>query len=306
MPASIGLAGGGSPRERAPSTSLVDIGPPASAIFKPLRRALVTRGVITTLFDEYAEQRQTDRGSEETGWLLLGRREKDQALIRATLPAGADREAGEAHVRFNSTAQAVAFRIARQGDRGMALLGVAHTHPGTLRHPSDGDYRGDIQWVGQLRGAEGVFVIGTANGDELGEIEQPRPSVQRRGGLTFCWYSLREGAKRYQPLPVEIIDGLDLAGELRLSWTVIEENADRLERLARQQAKLRFEIVAPSGLAAIASMADGAAVRAVMTKDGVRYFVVRKGELLASELHEPKVDRGVYQLFAEMANEEGL
>jgi hypothetical protein len=188
----------------------------------------------------------------------------------------------------------------------MALLGVAHTHPGTLRHPSDGDYRGDIQWVGQLRGTEGVFVIGTASDHEDGEIEQPRPSVQRRGGLTLCWYSLREGAKRYQPLPVEIVDGPDLAGELRLAWPMIEENADRLERLARQQAKMGFEIVVPSGLAAIVSLADGAAVRAVMTKDGVRYFVVRNGELLASELHELRVDRGVYQLFADLANDEGL
>ena len=148
-------------------------------IYKPLRRILLHRGVAQTLFDEYAEHRRTDRSEEETGWLLLGQREEEQAIIRATLPAGADREAGEAHVRFNSTAHAVASRIARQADRRLALLGVVHTHPGSLRHPSDGDFRGDIRWVGQLRGAEGVFAIGTADGEGAEEIEQPRASVQR-------------------------------------------------------------------------------------------------------------------------------
>jgi proteasome lid subunit RPN8/RPN11 len=260
--------------------------------------------VAQTLFDEYADHRQTDRSEEETGWLLLGQREEEQAIIRATLPAGADREAGEAHVRFNSTAQAVASRIARHADRRLALLGVVHTHPGSLRHPSDGDFRGDIRWVGQLRGAEGVFAIGTADGEGSEEIEQPRASVQRRGELTFCWYSLRHGAKRYHPIPVQLVDGPDLAAPLRGSWPVIEGNADRLERLARQQSKLELGVVPPAGLVAAIPLVDDSALRVIMTKEGVRYYRIQNGEMLAFELHEPKVDRGVYQLLAELATGE--
>lgn len=295
---------GGPPSERIPSPALCEIGPATALVYKPLRRILLHRGVAQTLFDEYAEHRQTDRSDEETGWLLLGQREEEQAIIRATLPAGADREAGEAHVRFNSTAQAVASRIARQADRRLALLGVVHTHPGSLRHPSDGDFRGDIRWVGQLRGAEGVFAIGTADGEGSEEIEQPRASVQRLRDLTFCWYSLRHGAKRYHPIPVQLVDGPDLAAALRGSWPVIEGNADRLERLARQQSKLELGVMPPAGLQAAIRLVDDSMLRVVMTKDGVRYYRIQNGEVLAFELHEPRVDRGIYQLLAELANGE--
>src|SRR5207244_2149507 len=175
---------------------------------------LLTGGVARTLFDEYADHRHTERGEEETGWVLLGWREEDEAVVRATLPAGADREAGEAHVRFNSVAQVLASRIVRQADRRLMMLGVVHTHPGSLRHPSDGDYRGDIQWVGQLRGGEGVFGIGTADGKHArpgGDIHQPRPSVQCRGDLSLCWYTLRQGARNYKAVPIEVTDGPALA-----------------------------------------------------------------------------------------------
>ena len=73
------------------------------------------------------------------------------------------------------------------------MLGVVHTHPGSLRHPSDGDFRGDIQWVGQLRGGEGVFGIGTADGKyarPADELWQPRPNMHSLGELGFTWYSL--------------------------------------------------------------------------------------------------------------------
>ena len=296
----LALLGGGPPDERFPSAALCELGPSAAIAYQPLRRVLLAEGVARTLFDEYAEHRRTDRGEEETGWLLLGARSENEAAIQATLPAGADREAGEAHVRFNSTAQAVASRIVRQTDRRLALLGVVHTHPGSLRHPSDGDFRGDIRWVGQLRGAEGVFGIGTADGDEP-DVHHARSNVRARGEFNFTWYSLRAGARNYEAIPVEVVDGPDLAVSLRMAWAVLEGNADRLERLARQQTRLGFEIVPPAGLAAILPLANGAALRAVLTKDDVRYFLGRDGDLLASDLHEPRVDRGVYRLLADLA-----
>src|SRR5206468_12639274 len=158
-----------------------------------------------------------ERGGEETGWLLLGWRDADEAVALATLPAGADREAGEAHVRFNSSAQAVGSRIVRQTDRRLTMLGVVHTHPGSLRHPSDGDFQGDTQWVGQLRGGEGVFGIGTADGTrESGTVvaRQPRSHVQCLGELSLSWYSLGSGDRRYRTMPVALTLGPDLARPL--------------------------------------------------------------------------------------------
>src|SRR5262249_44661109 len=158
----------------------------------PLEHVLLTDGVGRTLFEEYANHRSASRGEEETGWVLLGLREPTRAVVLATLPAGAEYEASTAHVRFNSTGQAVASRIVRQADRRLSIVGVVHTHPGSLRHPSDGDYRGDVQWVRHLRGGEGIFGIGTADGPTVAPgaafAQQPRPHVQCLGELRFSWY----------------------------------------------------------------------------------------------------------------------
>src|SRR5206468_312309 len=187
-----------------------------------------------------------ERGGEETGWLLLGWRDADEAVALATLPAGADREAGEAHVRFNSSAQAVGSRIVRQADRRLTLLGVVHTHPGSLRHPSDGDFRGDSKWVAQLRGGDGVFGIGTADakpGPTDAVAWQPQPNRQCLGELCLSWYALGKDDRAYRPLPVEVTLGPDLAKPLRPVWGQVEEYAERLDKLARQQARVAFGVL---------------------------------------------------------------
>ena len=119
---------------------------------------------------------------------MLGRRDATEAIVLATLPAGSLSDAGVAHIRFNSTGQALASRIVRQHDKRLAILGVVHTHPGSLRHPSDGDLRGDREWVRKLRRSEGVFGIGTADGSPTkGSMVayQPRPHVQCMGQFAF-------------------------------------------------------------------------------------------------------------------------
>src|SRR5207244_3069537 len=97
---------------------------------------VLTDGVGRTLFEEYAAHRTEARGEEETGWLLLGLREARQAVVLATLPAGTQREASASHVRFNTNGQAMGSRIVRQMDRRLTIVGLVHTHPGSLRHPS--------------------------------------------------------------------------------------------------------------------------------------------------------------------------
>jgi proteasome lid subunit RPN8/RPN11 len=281
------------------------------AQYLPLARVTITDGVSRTLFEEYAEHRAGPRGHEETGWLLLGLRETDEAVVLATLPAGTGSDASVAHVQFNSNGQALGARIVRQADRRLTILGVVHTHPGSLRHPSDGDYRGDSDWVGQLRGGEGIFGIGTAD-EDAGEdglyARQPKPHVQCLGPLCLSWYALRDGDGDYRSLAHRLTLGPDLARPLHRVWTTIEAHAERLDRLCRQQASVKFDVVANEdewALAVTVPLAErGDGVRVLLQDDEVRYYVARGEDLESVQSLEKRVDRGVYLLLAELAQRE--
>jgi hypothetical protein len=273
----------------------------------PLERILLTDGVGRTLFEEYAQHRATARGSDETGWMLLGLRQPHEAVALATLPAGTRADASASHVSFNSVAQAVGSRIIRQSDRRLTILGVVHTHPGTLRHPSDGDLRGDRVWVSRLRGEEGVFGIGTADAQEAAiYAQQPRPNVQCLGELRFSWYTLRQGEGGYRPLPVGLTLGPDLARRLHGAWPTLEEHGERIERLYQQLAHLRIEVIeGPSpGLMLVLPLAGATdALRVLLSGKEVRYFLQRGGELVDAGSHDELIDRGVYRLLADLAQE---
>ena len=285
---------------------------PAAVEYGPLRRVLLTDGVAHTLFEEYAAHQSEAHGDQETGWVLLGLREAEEAVVLATLPAGAEADASVAHVRFNSDAQALAYRVVRQRDRRLTIVGVVHTHPGSLRHPSDGDYHGDSQWVAGLRGGDGVFGIGTADGPDSSAslfAQRPRPNVQCLGDLRFSWYALGRGDSDYRPLPLELTIGPDLARPLHPLWPTLEAHAKRLDRLYRQLAGVRFEPMCDEGgpgLMLTLPLADGGeAVCVLVRQKEVRYRVVRGGDLLAVDVNDDFVDRGVYQLLAELAGREG-
>jgi proteasome lid subunit RPN8/RPN11 len=280
----------------------------ASQPYEELERLVLTDGVGRTLFDEYANHRAKATGDQETGWVLMGLREADHAVVLATLPAGAAAEASVTHVRFNSNGQAIASRMVRQVDRRLTILGVVHTHPGSLRHPSDADFRGDSEWVRHLRGREGIFGIGTADGsrpDGRMFVEQPRPHVQCLGDMCLSWYALRHGAAEYRPLPVGVTIGPDLARPLHSVWLAVEAHAERLERLVRQQAGVTFEVVGDEcgpWLAVNIPVAEArSAIRVLLRSKETRYFLVRNGEAKAVECADDRVDRGVYLLLAELA-----
>ncbi len=86
--------------EPAPAPELLPTA--ATKTFGRLERVRLTDEVCRTIFDDFGKHRRGKRGEEEIGWVLLGVREATSALVLATLPAGANREAGVAHVRFNS------------------------------------------------------------------------------------------------------------------------------------------------------------------------------------------------------------
>lgn len=300
-------------RPPAPAVRLDPHGPPAGAFeYRPLDRVVLTDEVSRTLFEDYAAHRASDRGKEEIGWVLLGLREADQAVVLAALPAPADRDAGEAHVWITGPAHLLASRIIRQGDRRLRMLGVVHTHPGSLRHPSKEDLKGDRAWVPQLRGSEGVFGIGTADApnDSDGTLTatNPKPHVQCLGGLRFSWYTLAAGEKNYREVPVVLTIGPDLAKPLRPVWHAVEAYAERLERVARQQANVRFEVAegkAGSTLVAVVGLAEpDRAVRVVLEGKAVRYYYESNGKAFQVDLPDAAPDQGVYLLLAELAARE--
>ena len=272
-----------------------------------LKRVVLTDGVGRTLFEEFSRHQQSQRGHEETGWLLLGLRRETEAVVLATLPAGASRDAGVAHVRFNSAAQMVASRILRQHERQLGILGVVHTHPGTLRHPSNGDYDGDCLWVHQLRGREGVFGIGTLEKDEVSPpwlVERPRPHIQRQGKRRFTWYALAAGDAGYRTIPVEFTLGPDLGLATHSAWPTIERHAEALERICRQQARVTLkpgDQKGPGLTVRIPLAEPGDAIEIELVDDKAAFFVLQGNRTHAVDPKESLVDRGLYLILAELA-----
>jgi len=127
------------------------------------------------------------------------------------------------------------------------------------------------------------------------------------GDLCLSWYTLRKGDRRYRPVVVDLTLGPDLARPLHPVWPTIEAHADRLDRLCRQQMRVTFDVVAHRGhpsLAATVKLAEtGEALRAILDKKEVAYYLLRDGELFAVDLPEPRVDRGVYLLLADLAGQ---
>ncbi len=288
------------------SCQALPIPPRAPIANKPLERVILTDGVSRTLFEDYRTHRRTARGQEEIGWVLLGLRQANEAVALAALPAGMQREAGVAHVRFNSEAQKLAYRILREKDKRLTIVGVVHTHPGNMRQPSGGDLEGDRRWVEQLRSGDAVFAIGTADAD----AEEQREHQQCFNELCFSWYALARGDARYRTLPVQVTLGPDLAKPLHTVWELLETHARVLNRLYRQLAGVRCEATgAESGpsLAVHISLPEPNQQLHLLLKEAqARYYWERGGALIAVDPHEPHVDRAVFLILAELAKEYAL
>lgn len=305
-------------RQRLPKPELFSAVPSGQIAYKRLQRVVVTEEVCRTFFEEFAEHRRGSRGDEEIGWVLMGHRLEEEVLVLATLPAGTARSASSVHVRFDSEAQALAARVLRQKDKRLAIVGVVHTHPGSLRHPSDGDFHGDSLWVRHLRGGEGVFGIGTADGREYAEpatiaqdaqFAQPEPHMQTLFELCFSWYALGTGERRYRRLPVLSAPGPDLAEPLHLAWPVLEAHAAGLDRLFRQLSGVSLEGVPgrpEPTLALNVKLAEpGDSLRVLLERERIQYIVNREGDLCAVEPQASGLERALYLILAELAMSAG-
>ncbi len=289
-----------------PPAPPVPVAPATPVALEPLSRVVLTDEVSHTLFAEYTAHRAGDRGTEETGWLLLGRRRADEVVVLATLPAPTNRDAGEAHVWVSGPVHLLAQRVVRQQDRSLSLVGIVHTHPGSLRHPSRWDYKGDKEWVRQLRGGDGVFGIGTADAEPGVDTDAAaKPNMTCHDGLRFSWYTLATGDKNYRDAPLERATGPDLALPLRPVWPHLEAHAARLDRLAQHLARVRFEVVEGKygpALAAAVWLADpGQELRVVFDGPEVRYVYEAGDEAFQVDPGEAAPDVGVYRILAELA-----
>ncbi|WP_020468534.1 Mov34/MPN/PAD-1 family protein [Zavarzinella formosa] len=281
---------------------------------EPLRRVVLTEGVFRVLFAEYAAHRESDRGQEEIGWLLLGLRGRDEAIVLATLPAGTNRNASESHVLFDNKSQELANWFIRQDRKDLRLLGVVHTHPGSLRHPTSSDYRGDIKWVANQWGKEGVFGIGTADAypTATGERCQPEPHVLGLGVLRQTWYVLGSKDRNYRKLPVEVEKGPDLAEPLRKVWAELEAVADRLNPLTELLPKTRLEVAmgrqAPMIGLTIRHPQGETALHVQIEGTERRYYLLEKTNggtsliPLAPEKPDDRIDLNILSLLVRLMN----
>jgi hypothetical protein len=163
--------------------------------------------------------------------------------------------------------------------------------------------------VRQLRGGDGVFGIGTADaeheavGAPVGT--SPKPHMQCLGGLRFTWYTLAADDKNYREAPLELAIGPDLALHLRPVWPQLEAHAARLDRLAQELGKVRFEVVEGKygpALAAVVGLADqGHAVRVVLDGPEVQYVYEAGDEAFQVDPGASAPDVGVYRILAELA-----
>ena len=275
-----------------------------------IERVVVTDQVYETLFNDFAAHRDTERGEEEIGWVILGLRHESHVVVLAALPAGAQREASLTHVFFNSDAQAPATRFLRQADKRLIILGVVHTHPGSLRHPSGGDYQGDIRWVRQLRGKEGVFGIGTADArTDHREVTRIEPHQHVRGPLLFNWYVLAEDDSRYRRVNVEIALGPDLARPLQPLWSTLEHHARGIDRLWQQQTGVKMEILGEGEEQALAftiSMPSRKrSIRVLLNEGSSRYYLEEDGGLFEIDPDAENLEQGVYLILAKLAQRDG-
>ncbi len=162
-----------------------------------------------------------------------------------------------------------------------------------------------------LRGGAGIFGIGTADGDGAAAAPlvatQPREHTQCYQGLRFSWYALGANDRNYRRLPIRMTIGPDLAFPLHGVWAAIEQHSERLDRLCRRLARVRFEVMPGAKgpeLHAVVSLDKKESLRAILGDGHVQYCLVRKGQWLVSDCREPAVDRGVYLMLAALAEEE--
>jgi len=104
---------------------------------------------------------------------------------------------------------------------------------------------------------------------------------------------------------VDVTEGPDLAQTLHRVWPAIESQASELDGLCRQLARVTFEVLHDERmLVACIPVADtGESLRIFMNGEEVRFFLDRGGVLISIDPQEPQLDRAVFLILAELAQQ---
>ncbi len=264
-------------------------------------RFVVATGVLDTLFGEYAAHRRTSRGSEEIGWLLVGYRTETEVHVVGTIPAGTHRDASAVHVEFDSESQTLASRIIRQSDRRLRIVGIVHTHPGSMRQPSDGDLHGDLQWIRRLQNSEGLFAIGTSDGRT-----PPNPAhATTADDLRFSWYALAATDSNYRAMAIQSIPHEDVGSPLRAIWEIVEAWHGPVNRICHLFAGIRLGIMTEDGTVWLRATFQlgwpGETIYLLLSTAEARYYWEVGQTLTRVDPQEPDIEVALPTILAELA-----
>ena len=88
-------------------------------------------------------------------------------------------------------------------------------------------------------------------------------------------------------------------------WEELETHAERLDRLARQLSRVKFEVAAghekPALTFTVPLPDDGRAVRVELEGKVVRYRLLTQDGAMAADFKEDRVDVGVFLMLSELA-----
>jgi hypothetical protein len=197
---------------------------------------VVPCSVVKAVLDEVKRHRQQG-GTEEIGWLVIGRKTAGRITLTGLIPAGPGGHASGSHVAFDPGYQSVAFQLMCCNNPDLEPLGVIHLHPGKMTRPSGGDFQGDSQWVRKLSGQLGVFVIITC-WPEQEDCQYSRLDDHALifNGLRADFYILRADARAYCEVKPEL--ALAATEETQLEPELAQLAARYAPEICRLQEKV--------------------------------------------------------------------
>jgi len=104
-----------------------------------------------------------------------------------------------------------------------------------------------------------------------------------------------------------MVYGPDIARLLHPFWPTLEQHAEQLERLVRQQNGVQFRVLndewGPGLVVSLPLAEQGNVLRVLIRPKEVRYYLLRQGEPVEVKPDDCLIDRGVYLLLAELASQ---
>jgi hypothetical protein len=161
----------------------------------------VTAGVVDRLLADVADHLRGPHAHDETGWVPIGRVAAGVVSVEGLLSAGRRPFASPAAFEPDH-AHVLAALVLLQAREPADVVGLIHTHPGSMDWNSAVDQVADEGHVLALPGGIGVYPI------VVRERRASGPVV--RAGVRVAWWGLRASRPAvYAPCRVEVVPGED-------------------------------------------------------------------------------------------------